>query len=163
MPGEGVSRKGKGGDGLGVEGVEESRWGGIAVGLFVFLADFGLAFDFELDLDEDGVFVDFCDLLGVLVDVVGVLGPPAGLGPLLAGVEEAVSGGSPRSLDGPASGVASWAWWLGSPVRACWGALFPFLGVWLDSPAFDVSWAEEFDADGIDAELSDSLIFIGAI
>jgi len=45
----------------------------MAVGLFVFLAEFGLAFDFELDLDEDGVFVDFCDLLGVLVDVVGVL------------------------------------------------------------------------------------------
>jgi hypothetical protein len=77
------------------------------VGLFVFLADFGLAFDFELDLDDDGVFVDFSDLLGVLVEVVGVLGPPACLGARLAEVEEEVSGGSPRSLDGPASGVAS--------------------------------------------------------
>jgi len=79
----------------------------MAVGLFVFLADFGLDFDFELDLDEDGVFVDFCDLLGVPVYVVGVFGPPACLGARLAGVEEDVSGGSPRSLDGPASGVAS--------------------------------------------------------
>jgi len=107
-PGDGESWKGKGGDGLGVEGAEGSRWEGMAVGLFVFLADFGLAFVFAFDdLDEEGVFADFGCLLGVLVAVFGVFRPSASLGARPGGVEALVSRGSPRSLDGPASGVAS--------------------------------------------------------
>jgi len=40
---------------LGVEGAEGSRCDGIAVGLFVFFADFEVDFAFDLDLDDEGV------------------------------------------------------------------------------------------------------------
>jgi hypothetical protein len=93
---------------LGVDGVDGSRCAGIAVGRFVFFADFALGFALLLDLEEDGVFAAFGCLLGVLVTLVAT--PLASSGVRDNGVADEAPAVSPRSLDGPASGVASWPW-----------------------------------------------------